>query len=396
MGAALRTALTHGGAEYTLFHTMRNSFISETRLINTAAKEIGERLPPRWRLLEREREAAVRLPQDSTRIVDAIWEIRDPAGISSDVIVEVKTNPVEPRFVDSVVSKLKVLSNSGSERVADPPACMLISTYLSPLARERLTEAGVSYADSTGNIRFSVDRPAVFIETQGADKNPFREKRPLRSLRGRRAARVARGLLDYRTPFGTRQLAAEIASSPAMVSRVSNLLEPDEIVTKESPRGRIVSVDWEALARRWAVDYDFASSNTLTTWLEPRGTEALFARLREAAFRYTVTGSFAGYRLAPVAQPRLATLYVEDPETAAEILGLRPAETGANVLLVVPFDPVVFERAEHDNGIAYTRVTQTLLDLMTGPGRGPAEADALLEWMRENEDVWKLPMTRTT
>ena len=375
---------------------MRNSFISETRLIDTAAKEISERLPARWRLLEREREAAVRFPQESNRRIDAIWEIRDPAGISSDVIVEVKTNPVEPRFVNSVVSKLKALSNSGNERIAATPACMLISTYLSPLTRERLTEAGVSYADSTGNIRFSVDRPAVFIETQGAHKNPFREKRPLRSLKGGRAARVARGLLDYRTPFGTRQLAAEIASSPAMVSRVSNLLEPDEIVIKESPRGRIVSVDWEALARRWAVDYDFASSNTLTTWLEPRGTEALFARLREAAFRYTVTGSFAGYRLAPVAQPRLATLYVEDPETEAETLGLRPAETGANVLLVVPFDPVVFERAERDNGIAYTRVTQTLLDLMTGPGRGPAEADALLEWMRKNEDIWRLPMTRTT
>ena len=375
---------------------LRNSLISETRLIDTAAREISERLPPRWRLLERERETVVRFPQGSTREVDAVWEIRDPAGISSDVIVEVKTNLVEPRFVSSVVSQMRVLPNSGKERVAATPACMLISTYLSPLTRERLTEAGVSYADSTGNIRFSVDRPAVFIERQGADKNPFREKRPLRSLKGGRAARVARGLMDYRTPFGTRQLAAEIASSPAMVSRVSNLLEPDEIVTKESPRGRIVSVDWEALARRWAVDYDFASSNTLTTWLEPRGTEALFARLREAAFRYTVTGSFAGYRLAPVAQPRLATLYVEDPDTEAEALGLRPAETGANVLLVVPFDPVVFERAEYDNGIAYTRVTQTLLDLMTGPGRGPAEADALLEWMRENEDVWKLPMTRTT
>ena len=375
---------------------MRNSFISETTLVSTAAEQIGERLPPRWRLLEREREAAVRFPQESTRKVDAIWEIRDPAGLSSDVIVEVKTNPVEPRFVSSVVSKLKALSNSANERDPATPACMLISTYLSPLTRERLAEAGVSYADSTGNIRFSVDRPAVFIETQGADKNPFREKRTLRSLKGRRAARVARGLLDYRTPFGTRQLAAEIASSPAMVSRVSNLLEPDEIVTKESPRGRIVSVDWEALARRWAVDYDFASSNTLTTWLEPRGTEALFVRLREAAFRYTVTGSFAGHRLAPVAQPRLASLYVEDPETEAEKLGLRPADTGANVLLVVPFDPVVFERAEYDNGIAYTRVTQTLLDLMTGPGRGPAEADALLEWMRENEDIWKLPMTGTT
>ena len=116
---------------------------------------------------------------------------------------------------------------------------MLVSTYLSPLTRERLAEAGISYADSTGNIRFTVDRPAVYIETQGADKNPFREERPLQSLKGGRTARVVRGLLDYRTPFGTRELAAKTASSAAMISRVSSLLEPDEIVTKESPRGRI-------------------------------------------------------------------------------------------------------------------------------------------------------------
>ena len=338
----------------------------------------------------------MRFPQESRRRIDAIWEIRDPGGVSSDVIVEAKASPVEPRLVDSVVSQLKALSNPASERGGAPPALMLVSSYLSPLTRERLAEAGISYADSTGNTRFSVNRPAVFIETQGADKNPFREDRPLRSLRGGRAARVTRGLLDYRPPFGTRELAAEIASSPAMVSRVSNLLEPDEIVSRESPRGRIVSVDWEALARRWAEDYDFASSNTLTTWLEPRGTGALFGRLREATFQYTVTGSFSAYRFAPVAEPRLATLYVNDPETEAESLGLRPAETGGNVLLVAPFDPVVFERADYDDGIAYARVTQTLLDLMTGPGRGPAEAEALLEWMRDKEDRWRLPLTRTT
>ena len=180
-----------------------------------------------------------------------------------------------------------------------------------------------------------------------------------------------------------------------MISRVSSLLEPDEIITKDGPRGRIVSVDWEALARRWATDYDFASSNVLTTWLEPRGARALLGRLRDASFRYTVTGSFAANRLAPVAEPRLVALFADDPETAAESLGLRPAETGGNVLIVRPFDPVVFERAEYDNDITYARVTQVLLDLMTGPGRGPAEAEALLEWMRDNEDKWKLPMTKT-
>ncbi len=305
--------------------------------------------------------------------------------------------PVEPRMIGSVAAQLKTLSEAICEQTGTIPANMLVSTYLSPLARERLTEAGISYADSTGNLRFAVDRPAVYIETQGADRNPFRADRPLRSLKGGRAARVARGLLDFRPPFGTRGLAGETGSSAAMVSRVSSLLEPDEIVTKESPRGRIVLVDWEALAHRWAMDYDFTSSNVLTTWLEPRGTRKLLSRLPDTGIRYAVTGSLAGHRLAPIAEPRLAALYVDDPDTAAQSLGLRPAETGGNVLLVRPFDPVVFERAEHDeHDITFARVTQVLLDLMTGPGRGPAEAEALLEWMRDHEDQWKLPLTKTT
>ena len=375
---------------------MRNRYISETKLIETAVQEISSRLPPRWLLLDRGRVATVRSLQESTRMIDAIWELRDPDGLSSDILVEAKANLVEPRLVSSVASQLKALSYSKYEQAGVTPANMLISTYLSPLTRERLAEAGISYADSTGNIRFAIDRPAVYIETQGADKNPFREERPLQSLRGGRSARVVRGLLDYRTPFGTRELAAKTGSSAAMISRVSNLLEPDEIVTKDRSRGPIVSVVWEALARRWAMDYDFAPPKSSTTWIEPRGTRTLFARLRDAKIRYTVTGSFAAYRLAPFAEPRLAALYVDDPETAAQSLRLRPAETGGNVLLVTPFDPVAFERAEYDDGITYARVTQVLLDLMKGPGRGPAEAEALLDWMRDNEDIWKLSMTDST
>ena len=375
---------------------MWNNYKSATNLIDTAVTEIGTRLPARWLLRDRARAAAVRSSRDASRRTDAIWELRDPAGLSSDILVVVKVKPVEPRLVGPVADRLQALSASICEQTGATPAHLLVSTYLSPLTRERLTAAGISYADSTGNIRFVVDRPAVYIEIQGTDRNPFREDRPLRSLKGGRAARVARGLLDYRPPFGTRELAGKTGSSAAMVSRVSSLLEPDEIVTKESPRGRIVQVDWEDLVRRWAMDYDFASSNALTTWLAPRGTRALFSRLRDTGSRYAVTGSFAGHRVAPIAEPRLAALYVDDPDTAAQSLGLRPAETGGNVLLVRPFDPVVFERAEHDDGITFARVTQVLLDLMTGPGRGPAEAEALLAWMRNHEDLWKLPLTQTT
>ena len=375
---------------------MRNNYLSATKLIGAAIREIGTRLPPRWLLLNRERISATRSQQEFTGMIDAVWELRAPDGLSSDVIVEVKMNPVEPRMVGNVTSRLKELSSQKFARASVAPACVLVSPYLSLLTRERLAEAGIGYADSTGNIRFTVDRPAVFIETRGADQNPFREDRPLRSIKGRSSARVVRGLMDYWPPFGTRELAARIASPPAMISRVSSLLELDDIVTKDGPRGRIISVDWEALARRWATDYGFSSSNALTTWLEPRGTRELFDRLRGCNFRFAVTGSFAAHRLAPVAEPRLAALYVDDPETVAQSLGLRPAETGANVLLVRPFDPVVFERAEYDDGITYTRATQVLLDVMTGPGRGPAEAEALLEWMRGNEEEWKLSTTEST
>ena len=173
--------------------------------------------------------------------------------------MEVRTRPVEPRLVSHIAETLRETTDLCGREDVEPgttPVPMLVSSFLSTLTRERLVAASMSYADSTGNIRFSVDRPAVFIETQGADRNPFREGRRLRSLKGSRAARVVRGLLDYRAPFGTRELAGEIGSSPATISRVSDLLEREAIITREGPRGQIDSVDWETLARRWAMDYE--------------------------------------------------------------------------------------------------------------------------------------------
>ena len=132
---------------------MRNSYISETRLVDTAVRAIGTRLPPRWLLLAADRERRV-AAQSSP---DAIWEIRDPDGRSSDIIVEAKSNPVEPRLVGRMASELKAQSASTYEQAGMPPVYMLVSTYLSPRTRERLVEAGMSYADTTGNIRFTVE-----------------------------------------------------------------------------------------------------------------------------------------------------------------------------------------------------------------------------------------------
>ena len=85
----------------------------------------------------------MRFPQGSLSRVDAIWELRDPDGRSSDIMVEAKGMPVGPKMVGSVTAQLKAMSEAICEQTGAIPAHMLVSTYLSPLTRERLTEAGI-------------------------------------------------------------------------------------------------------------------------------------------------------------------------------------------------------------------------------------------------------------
>lgn len=127
---------------------------------------------------------------------------------------------------------------------------------------------------------------------------------------------------------------------------------------------------------------------TTTSWLDPRGLPAFLAKLPSASTRYAVTGSQAAARKAPVAAARSASVYVDDPAETAAALGLRPADAGANVLLLAPIDDLVFEDLWTDAGVRYAALPQVAADLLSGPGRGPAEAEALLAWMAANREVW--------
>ncbi|MCG2807376.1 MAG: hypothetical protein L6413_03805, partial [Coriobacteriia bacterium] len=60
------------------------------------------------------------------------------------------------------------------------------------------------------------------------------------------------------------------------------------------------------------------------------------------------------------------------------------------VLLVEPFDAVVFERTVLDEGLRYVAPSQIAADLLTSSGRGPEEAEALIEWMISHEEVWRV------
>ena len=201
---------------------------------------------------------------------------------------------------------------------------------------------------------------------------------------------MIRLLADVRPPYGVRELATVAGLAPGYVSRVLGALDDDGLIER-SPRGGVESVDVARLLRRWAQTYDLFRANTTSRFLAPSGANNVIPNLVEVQARVAVSGSFAAVRLAPVAGPALVVAYTDEPTGLAESLGLIPTDEGANVALVVPFDQVVWERTSTEDGITYVAPSQAAVDCLTGNGRMPAEGDALIAWMTENEDRWRLP-----
>jgi hypothetical protein len=372
--------------EYGTFHVMWNRDISgtarlsdespsESELLNELYDTLRARLPPSWELrLARE------VARDSQRL-NALLVASAPDGQRASILIEVRRH-LDPQDVPQVADQLRRAALPGE-------GLLVVAPFLSPRTRERLEEDGIGYDDATGNFRLALDQPAVFIELAGAAANPWRERRaPLRSLKGPAAGRTVRALCDFRPPYGVSELAGRSKTPASSISRVVTLLERQSLLTRGT-FGEVLDVKWRELIQRWTQDYGLTTSNRASTFLEPRGLEALLQKLKGAAWQYAVTGSFAAVHVAPIAPPRLAVVYIQDRELAASSLDLRRAERGANVLLVEPFDAVVFDRTTERDGVTYAALSQVAADLLTSPGRGPQEGQELLRWMEEHEDAWR-------
>lgn len=89
------------------------------------------------------------------------------------------------------------------------------------------------------------------------------------------------------------------------------------------------------------------------------------------------------------ASSRTVSCYLDNPERAARDLQLSSGDSGANVILLEPFDPVIWERTRKERYLNFVAVSQCAVDLLTGTGREPSEGEALIEWMAKNEDAWR-------
>lgn len=359
----------------------RNEVIRETQLLRDLTEALLSALPSTWSLTSRSEE------RKAGGHVDAVLSMEAPDQTTAKVLVEAK-GVIEPRDVPSILRQLEAY------RGASDAALLVTAPYVSPRVRELLEEGGAGWFDATGNLRLRIERPSVLLDRTGAGRTPFSdaEDRRLKSLKGRGAARVVRALLDVETPIGVRALAELAEVGAATSSRVLELLVREDVVERDDD-GRVVDVRKLSLARRWSADYGLASSNQAVPTLAARGIDKVLSGLRRYQGTYAITAEAATRPYLPrgtaaVAPLALLTLYVPDASTAAETLQLRSVDRGANVVLVEPFDAVVYRGAKVKDKLTYAVPSQVVVDLLTAPGRARQEGASLIDALGAKDEAW--------
>ncbi|WP_228282675.1 hypothetical protein [Brevibacterium atlanticum] len=354
---------------------------TESQLLDAAEDQLRRRLPADWQVgIDRGDDRRGRAVQADGRL-----RIKAPGARERLIPVEVKRT-LEPRDIPSVVEALmkRWVGSRGEPAV-------VVTKYLTSSVRDRLSAAGLSYVDATGNVRLEIDDPALFVSDRGADADPWRGPgRPKGDLKGAPAAAIVRALCDRPGSWRMRELIEAAGVSAGSVYRVVDFLEAQDLVAREA-RGELDVKDWAELLRRWSVDYRFLETNSVTSWLAPRGIDSIIDRaVSEGADDYAVTGSLAAATWSEYAPTRSIMLYADRPSEIASRWGLRSVDSGVNVLVAVPAYPVLTRRVSvRNDGLRIAAPAQVAADLLTGPGRAPAEGEDLIRWMRANEEMWR-------
>lgn len=352
----------------------------ESPLLEWAVEWFRERLPENWGVdLDAPEEPDNRARTDGRIVLQA-------PGNNAWIVVEARRS-LSPLEAENLLPRLAQLLRSMSGNVP----LLIVAPWLSPRTQDLLAEQGVSYLDQTGNALIKLPNPAVYIETKGSARNPDPKARGAVRLRGAKAGRLIRTLVDVKPPYTLKDLVEATDLAAGYISRTLDALN-EEALIRRPPRRPVESVDVPALLRRWASSYDVFRSNQSTMFIAAEGLDSLLKAIRaevDKGSQIVLTGSVAAARLAPIASPALLLAYTPEPELLASRLKLLPADEGANVGLLWPYDPVALSRTSWAGGLQLASPSQVAIDCLTGNGRMPAEGEAVLSWMERNEGEWR-------
>jgi len=298
------------------------------------------------------------------------------------LIVELKNNG-QPRMAREAVNQLIRYRDSFPNAYS-----VFMAPYISPQAADICLEDGVGYIDFAGNSYLSFGQ--VYIDQTGRP-NPFKTRRDLTSLYSPKASRVLRVLMNNPgRRWKMQDLATEAGVSLGQIANVKKILLDRKWITQQD--GFSLMEPWELL-EGWSEAYTYRK-NQVQNFYSLKSIpeiEADLARVcSEKGIEYALTGFSGAARFAPAVRYNRAMGYVFNmPEDMVSMLNLKEVESGANVMLLGPYDEGVFYGTQVVDDIRIVSPLQIYLDLKGYKGRGEEAAEVLLrdvikpKWSKE-------------
>ncbi|MBX9718512.1 MAG: hypothetical protein K2X36_06670 [Microbacteriaceae bacterium] len=332
--------------------------------------------------VELEREAAHRLPRIVAELFDESepGEVLTPASRDSRVdgfieaggrrwAVEVKASS-SPGTIAAAADQLATVT--GQDVVP-----VLVVPYMTPAGARAAADRRLNWIDLSGNACLRGDD--LYVRVQGRP-NQFSARGRPSSAFAPKSSRVARALLlDPARWWVQKEIADHTRLDRGHVSRVVRRLDDDQLLERDGYRLR--PRDPDLMLDAWADAYRFDRHDILSGHLSGAGIELardLDQRLHSAKVDHAFTGLPAAWAINRFARFRLTSVYVAgDPRTAANAVGLRRNERGANVQLIGPDDDGVFDGQRMIGDLPCVSPVQVYLDLGSLPERAAEAAEQL-------------------
>lgn len=272
---------------------------------------------------------------------------------------------------------------SGAAQRYGPSALgVVVAPYIGELGQAICREAGVGHLDLSGNVHIHV--PPLLLHVEGKPNRFPRRGRPS-SVFAPKSSRVVRLLLlDPQRWWKQKDLVFEGDLGAGYVSRICRRLEEDQLIHRND-RGQLRPRNPDLLLDAWINHYEFSRHDITRGHIAARNGQELMERVADTMAkrkeRYAVTGLAAAWALAPFANYRLMSTYVQrsPSDDLLNQLKCRVGESGANLWLVKPNDDGVFHGAQVIEGVSCVSPVQAYVDLQSMPERSEEAAQHLRE-----------------
>lgn len=280
----------------------------------------------------------------------------------------------EPRIIRAVAAELKAYLQRDTDSYG-----IIAAPYISDAGIQICKEAGIGCIDLAGNAFLSFGN--LFIEKSGRP-NIISVSRLSKSVFSPKSSRIPRVLLAHPSKrWHVEELSLEAGISIGLTSRVKQALLAKEWIKEENKR--IYLLNPRVVLDQWVKNYSYSKNKSFLFYSGLRDDQletAIKSECKKRNLRYALTLFSGACKVAPFVRFMKFFSYVAgDIEEIAKSLQLKKVESGANVMLLQPYDGGVFYSIRDVNGIKVVSDIQLYLDLKSYRGRGEEAAQAIYE-----------------